>query len=40
MTGVVLLFLGPLVIAWWRTELVNLVADCIAEGIRRSKGER
>jgi len=28
--------LAPFVIAYWRRDIVSLVADCIAEGIKRS----
>jgi hypothetical protein len=37
MSGFVLLGLAPFAVWAWRRELVNLVADCIAEGIRRSR---
>lgn len=33
-----LLFMGlPLFVWAWRAAIVNLAADCIAEGIRRSR---
>jgi hypothetical protein len=32
--------LVPLFIWLWRAELVNLVADCIAEGIRRAQSTK
>ena len=35
-----LLFVAPLGIWLWRKEIVNLVSDCIAEGIRKSKEPR
>ena len=34
--SVLALTLLPIFVWLWRTEIVNLAADCIAEGIRRS----
>ncbi|WP_287430456.1 hypothetical protein [Sphingobium sp.] len=34
------LVIAPIGIWLWRKEIVNLVSDCIAEGIRKSKEPR
>jgi hypothetical protein len=35
-SAVVFFTITPLAIWWWRREIVNLVGDCIAEGIMRA----
>lgn len=37
MSGVWLLALAPGFIWLWRSEIVNLVSDCIAAGIKKSR---
>ena len=40
MDSAMLLLIAPLGLWLWRKEIVGLVSDCIAEGIRKSREPR